>query len=137
MRNALKRIRRLFRTAEGRKKDFARAAARFIEDNPDAFVLLADADTDVMIGAYKGFMAPVRMKQPDGKRMHIVANALKYSRVEKSVDQFLLVVDSMLVNIAKSLDNTSSQERSMKFTEVPMEQTPEGLKSPLQPLTHE
>lgn len=137
MRNAFKRILRVFRTAERRKTDFAKAAARFIEANPDTFVLLADADTDLMVGAYKNVMVPVRMKQADGKRMHIVSNALQYSRVEKSVDQFLLIVDSMLVKIAEERDTERSKKLSVgdhEFREVPMKKTMAGVTSPLQPL---
>jgi hypothetical protein len=136
MRNIFKRIARLVRTSEQRKNAFAKAAARFIEDNPDAFVFLADADTDVMIGAYKNVMVPVQLKQPDGKRMHIVSNALQYSRVEKSVDQLLLVVDSMFVNIAKELDNKRRKslgaDISHDFDEGSIERTVKGIKSPLQ-----
>lgn len=138
MRNWLHRIKRLFRNAEQRKTAFGRAAARFIEENPGSFVLLADPDTDVMIGAYKNSFVPIRMVQADGTRLHIVANALAYSKKDgvKNVDQFLLCVDSMLVNIAKMNDT----KRRADLHEIPMdfvigesEKTPEGIKSPLQP----
>lgn len=137
MRNQVKRILKLFRSAESRKKDFGKAAARFIEQNPGSFVLLCDPDTDVMVAAYNNIMVPVHMKQPDGKRMHIVRNALKYSKEEKSVDQFLLVVDSMLVNIAKENDNKRSKgmlTRAREFVLGDLKRTPKGIKSPLQPV---
>lgn len=67
--------------------------------------------------------------------MHVVANALDYSKVEKSIDQFLGVVDSFLYNIAKESDNrrrTNLTTTPVEFIEGAVEKTPEGIKSPIQ-----
>ncbi len=135
MRNLLKRAKRLFYSAERKKREFALAAQRFASEYPDSFVLLADPDTDLLFASYRGIAAPVRMSQPDGSRMHIVSNALNYSKVEKSVDQFLLVVDSQLFNISKELD--TKRRKVLKPEEVDAiaygpEEEREPVKSPIQ-----
>ncbi len=129
------RLGKLFRSADQKRASFAEAAAAFMEENRGAFVLLADPDTDVIFMAYRGIMVPVRMTHADGTRMHIVSNALKYSKVEKSVDQFLLVVDSGLVNIADALHNKrrdAAQSPTLPFEEREPELAEEGITSPIQ-----
>lgn len=126
---------KLFHSAARKRADFAAAAASFMEQNRGAFILLADPDTDCIFMAYRGITVPVRMTHPDGTRMHIVSNALKYSKVEKSVDQFLLVVDSGLVNIAQSLHTKrreAAQSPTLPFEERAQEQAEEGITSPIQ-----
>lgn len=104
--------------------------------------MLADPDTDVMLMAYRGIHIPVRMTKPDGSRMHIVSDALKYEKSKdgtRAVDQFLLVVDSALVNISETLYTRRRKASGAVRTALeyvglaqPQVETHEGIKSPIQ-----
>lgn len=86
---------------------FAQTAADFASEHPDAFIMLCDPQSDVMLMAYRNILVPMRYTDPKtGLPMHIVENALNYSQGkegERAVDQFLLAVDSGIVNIANGL----------------------------------
>lgn len=100
------KLSKIFHSSNRKRREFAAAAANFGEAYPGAFVLIADPDTDVIIMQYRGIQVPVRYVHPvTGKRMNIVRNALMYRKVQKSIDQFLLAVDSGLFNIAKAVYN--------------------------------
>lgn len=135
----------LLKSAKAKRQEFAQAALDFTEKNRGAFVLLADPDTDVMFMAYRGIQIPVRMTDPKtGGRLTIVRDALRYEKSKdgvKSVDQFLLVVDSALVNIAQELYNRRRgrfigrvKDKVLEFVGAPVDQmvTLEGIKSPFQ-----
>jgi len=130
-------------SAKAKRAEFAQSALEFTEQNRGSFVFLADPDTDVMFFAFRGIQVPVRFTQPDGSRMHIVRDALRYENGDdrKAIDQFLLVVDSALVNIAKAIYNRRRDAKLSKLKDVALEfvgrpvdemHTIEGMKSPFQ-----
>ncbi len=89
--------------ADKKRREFAVLASNFALENKNALVIIADPDTDVILISHGGVQVPVRFVEPGtGKRMHIVANALHYlnRKTDKSLDQFLLAVDSGLYNLA-------------------------------------
>lgn len=102
-------IKKLLISAEAKRREFAVACGNFSEEYKDAFVLIADPHTDVIVMAHKGFMVPIRLKTKEGKRLHIVENALNYRKKENAVDQLLLAIDGGLEAIAKSLYNKRKQ----------------------------
>lgn len=82
---------------------FAKKAKDFTDDNPGAFAILCDPETDVIFMAHQGIVAPVRLLDTQGNPVRIVSNALKHSRGDADVDRFLLAVDGGLFAIAKGL----------------------------------
>lgn len=95
--------------AKKKRQAFADAAATFAHEHKDAFIMLCDPATDVMLMGYRNIVVPMRYTDPKtGLGLHIVADALAYSKGkggDKAVDQFLLAVDSGVVQIANELYN--------------------------------
>lgn len=102
-----RKLRDWFFASDSKRREFAVSALNFSEEHKNALVIIADADTDVILMAHKGLHIPMRFTGKDGKRQHIVASALNYRRMEREgsrdIDQFLLAVDSGLFNLAKAL----------------------------------
>ncbi len=105
----------LFRNIFNRAKDkeranaemdkFARMAKEFVDNHPDALVIIGDPKTDVIFIAHQGVIAPTRIMNRDGSRNYIVSNALKHKRGVGDIDRFLLAVDGGLFAIAQTLYN--------------------------------
>lgn len=84
-------------------QSFVDKAKAFVDENPDALVIIGDTKTDAIFMAYRGIAAPVRILNKDGSRNFIVANALRHEKKQVDIDRFLLAVDGGLFTIAKGL----------------------------------
>ena len=140
LRQLAKKMQRLFWSSDRKRREFAAAVANFSSEYSDVLIIMADPETDVIFMSHKGFAVPIQMKKQNGDRMHIVRNALAYSKFEKSVDQLLLAVDSGLAAIAKSLHNRKRIANGLKplekarweMPEPPQPSSAEAVPSPIQ-----
>lgn len=111
-------VKRLFQQKQDEKanhdalREFADMAKGFVDDNPEALVLIADPKTDLIFMSYQGITAPIRIVNRDGSRNYIVRNALRHQMGQVDIDRFLLAVDGGLYNIAKVLH--SKQRETIK-----------------------
>lgn len=97
------KLKELIFRSDRKRREFVVKATNFTHENKDALVIICDPQTDVMVVAQGSSIVASRFKTAEGKRMHIVADALHYlnSKTDKSIDQFLLAVDSALFNLAQ------------------------------------
>lgn len=125
--------------AAKKRTAFAYAAQEFAHKYKDSFVMLADPDTDVILMAYQNILVPMRYTNPkDGSRMRIVANALSYSQGaegERSVDQYLLAVDSGIVAIANELYNRRRKSLLGKATDAVLGVKPKTIEPKANPFS--
>lgn len=97
------KFKKLFWSQDRKRREFSVQAANFALENRHALIIIADPDSDVIVISQNGNVVAHRFRNESGKRMHIVSNAIHYlnKKTDKSIDQFLLAVDSGLYNLAK------------------------------------
>lgn len=100
----------------------------FTNANKDLLIIVCDPANDRMFISYKNRSVNSKIKSPTGKNLHVIKDVLKYSRFDKTVNQFLTAImealqlptwkgsvnhfyqfiDAAVFNIAKSLRKTKS-----------------------------
>lgn len=135
------KLSKLFWSADRKRREFAILAANFAIDNKQALVIIADPVTDVILISHGGEIVPTRFTKPEtGANMHIVQNVLHYQnkKTDKSIDQFLLAVDSALFNLAKARYTKRKNGmvgKALRYVGLSKDRPefePEGMKSPFQ-----
>lgn len=95
---------------------FVTKAIQFLQErgNKNYLIMIADPETDVMVVANAGKCITSRIARESGNNMHLVRDVLKYNKVNRSIDQFLLFMDGAIYNLAKSLDPKIAAERLLQ-----------------------
>lgn len=108
-------FKRLFSYLFSRRTRMTHKIGEFMHQNPDLLVIVCDPKTDVIMTGYRNFATAAAIV-PNGKdRAKVVKSVLSMSRLDKSVDRFLLQIDGAVFNIAKA---TRDKRRG---------QTPDGV----------
>lgn len=117
-------LKKLFYSADKRRREFAVRAANFALENPQALLIMCDPDTDLITVLHGKDYVAIRIKDPtNGKRPNVVGNAMHYlnNRTNKALDQFLLAVDSAMFNLAQARYNRRKQGlrgKVLKYTGI-------------------
>lgn len=116
--------------------------AEFAHAHPDLLIIIGNPKTDQLFAAHKNKFVNSIIRDPKGKRTHVVQEVLSHSLFKKGIDSFIVslvealhlplrhgnqffnFIDGAFFNIAKALRD----ERAAKRTSVPVkrvEKTPE------------
>ena len=94
------------------KKDIT----EFLDSHKDLVVIIADPDTDTVVAGHKEHLFANRITDKKGVAVSIVSDMLKYNKedakIRDSINQFLLLIDGMIHNIAKQLKENGKVENN-------------------------
>ena len=89
-----------------RKRKFDRAIQRFVaitqKELDGSLIIVANPKDDQVVASYRGLMINNQIRDKDGLNRHLIKKLMQFSKTKDSMDNFLLLVDGMVYNLAKS-----------------------------------
>jgi len=88
---------------------------KFLDDHKELLVIVADPNTDTIVAGYKNHLEACRPVDKSTQEITgVVADVLRYEkgddRVKSSVEQFLLLIDGAVHDIAKRLKGKGNKK---------------------------
>jgi hypothetical protein len=95
---------------------FKKDITEFLDDHKEFVVIIADKETDTIVVGYQEHLESNRIVDQGGSTAHIVSDMLKYnkddSKIKDSINQFLLLIDGAIHDIAKRLKGEGNKEEN-------------------------
>lgn len=110
--------------------------SEFAHAHPDLLIIIGNPKTDQLFAAHKNKFVNAMIKDPKGKRTHVVQEVLSHSLFKKSIDGFIIslvealhlplkngnqffnFIDGAIFNIAKSLRDERARKIEKKYPVV-------------------
>ncbi len=88
------------------KEEIQKRITEFLDDNKEFVVFVADPETDIIGMGYKDKLIANKIVNEKGEMENMIKTALDYKDGEKARGQLLLMISTMIYNIARDLADT-------------------------------
>ena len=80
----------------------------------DNLIIICDPKDDALIASYRDSVINTRIRNREGKNEHLIKDLMSYSKVNKSVNNFLLWVDGAVFGLAQ--DQRDKRQKKGRFS---------------------
>ena len=86
------------KTRDKRLIEFIKVTQKEIKDS---IIIIANPKDDSVMASYRGSVVNTQLSTKEGKYKHLIKDLMKFSTTDKSMNNFLLLLDGILFNLAK------------------------------------